>query len=89
MKGMKREIVKYGAKVLTEKASPVTEFDAALEQLVADMFETMYDAPGVGLAAPQVGVSRRLFVMDCSKEKPAVCLHQPGNPPDRRHSGGG
>ncbi len=69
MKGMKREIVKYGAKVLTEKASPVTEFDAALEQLVADMFETMYDAPGVGLAAPQVGVSRRLFVMDCSKEK--------------------
>ncbi len=66
---MKREIVKYGAKVLTEKAAPVTAFDEDLAQLVADMFETMYDAPGVGLAAPQVGVSKRIFVMDCSKEK--------------------
>lgn len=65
---MKREIVKYGAKVLTEKAAPVTTFDEDLARLVADMFETMYDAPGVGLAAPQVGVSKRLFVMDCSKE---------------------
>jgi len=45
---------------------PVTDFDAKLKTLVEDMFETMYDAKGVGLAAPQVAVSTRLFVMDCS-----------------------
>lgn len=65
---MKREISKYGAEVLVKKAAPVTEFDADLKKLVADMFDTMYEAPGVGLAAPQVGVSKRLFVMDCSKD---------------------
>ena len=60
------EIVKYGAPVLETPGEPVTEFDGRLEKLVADMFETMYAARGVGLAAPQVGVSKRLFVMDCS-----------------------
>jgi peptide deformylase len=60
------EIVKYGAPVLETPGEPVTEFDASLEKLVADMFDTMYAARGVGLAAPQVGVSQRLFVMDCS-----------------------
>ena len=51
---------------MARTAEPVTEFDADLKRLVEDMFETMYAAPGVGLAAPQVGVSKRLFVMDCS-----------------------
>ena len=60
------DIVKYGDPVLTERAVEVTEFDDALRKLVDDMFETMYGAPGVGLAAPQVGVLKRLFVMDCS-----------------------
>ena len=60
------EIVKYGEPVLETPGEPVTEFDAGLKRLVADMFETMYASRGVGLAAPQVGVSRRLFVMDCS-----------------------
>jgi len=60
------EIVKYGEPVLERVGDPVTEFDDRLKKLVADMFETMYEARGVGLAAPQVGVSRRLFVMDCS-----------------------
>src|SRR5215210_6966323 len=60
------EIVKYPHPVLETPGEPVTEFDAALRKLVADMFETMDAASGVGLAAPQVGVSRRLFVMDCS-----------------------
>src|SRR5215207_331394 len=60
------EIVKYGDPVLETPGEPVTEFDRRLERLVADMFETMYAARGVGLAAPQVGVARRLFVMDCS-----------------------
>ena len=60
------EIVKYGDPVLERVGDPVTEFDDRLKKLVADMFETMYEARGVGLAAPQIGVSQRLFVMDCS-----------------------
>jgi peptide deformylase len=60
------EIVKYGERVLETPGEPVTEFDEGLRRLVSDMFETMYAARGVGLAAPQIGVSRRLFVMDCS-----------------------
>src|SRR5947209_13185404 len=60
------EIVKYPHEVLETPGEPVVEFDAKLKKLVADMFETMYDSRGVGLAAPQVGVSKRLFVMDCS-----------------------
>ncbi|HEX8163485.1 MAG TPA: peptide deformylase [Pyrinomonadaceae bacterium] len=60
------EIVTYPNPVLGTPGEPVTEFDDALKRLVADMFETMYEARGVGIAAPQVGVSKRLFVMDCS-----------------------
>jgi len=51
-----------GEPVLHESASPVIDFDETLRQLVADMFETMREAPGVGLAAPQVGAGLRLFV---------------------------
>ncbi|SEC18464.1 peptide deformylase [Paramicrobacterium humi] len=51
-----------GDPVLHEPAQPVTEFDDALRTLVEDMFETMDHAPGVGLAAPQVGVGKRVFV---------------------------
>ena len=54
---------------LRTKAQPVTVFDAELKQLVADMFETMYAAPGVGLAATQVNVHRQLLVMDMSEDK--------------------
>jgi peptide deformylase len=60
------DIVKYGDPVLERPGEAVEEFDAGLKRLVSDMFETMYSARGVGLAAPQIGVSRRLFVMDCS-----------------------
>jgi len=63
------DIVKYGDPILTKRADEVTEFDDKLCKLVDDMFETMYGAPGVGLAAPQIGVLRRLFVMDCSGGK--------------------
>ena len=52
-------IVKYGHEVLEKVAEPVTDFDSDLEKLVADMFETMYAANGVGLAAPQIGISKR------------------------------
>jgi peptide deformylase len=53
-----------GDPVLHSVAAPVTAFDAELHQLVSDMFDTMAEAPGVGLAAPQVGVSLRLFVFN-------------------------
>jgi peptide deformylase len=54
---------------LREKAKPVAKFDAALQKLVDDMFETMYAAPGVGLAATQVGIAQRVAVMDCSRDE--------------------
>ncbi|MBA3765550.1 MAG: peptide deformylase [Acidobacteria bacterium] len=63
------EIVHYPDPVLLTPGEAVTEFDENLEKLINDMFETMYAASGVGLAAPQVGVSKRLFVMDCSVGK--------------------
>ncbi len=66
---MKLEIVKYGDPILTKRAEEVTDFDKTLHKLIDDMFETMYAAPGVGLAAPQVGLLKRLFVMDCSSGK--------------------
>lgn len=59
-----RDICLEGAPVLLQTAQAVTEFDDALGDLVRDMFETMYAAPGRGLAAPQVGVSQRVFVVD-------------------------
>jgi peptide deformylase len=68
-------IVKYGQEVLETQAQPVTEFNEALVKLVADMFETMYAAQGVGLAAPQIGISKRLCVIDVtSGEKPEAKL---------------
>src|ERR1051326_7405230 len=63
------EIVKWPAPVLEGRADAVTEFDAVLSKLVSSMFETMYAAPGVGVAAVQIGVPKRLFVMDCSGGK--------------------
>lgn len=57
-------IVKYGQEVLERVAEPVTNFDGELEKLVSDMFETMYAAHGVGLAAPQIGISKGLCVID-------------------------
>jgi peptide deformylase len=57
-------IVISGEPVLHEPAAPVTAFDDTLRQLVSDMFETMDEAPGVGLAAPQVGVGLQVFVYD-------------------------
>lgn len=59
-------IVKYGQPVLEKSAGQVATFDGSLEKLVADMFETMYAAHGVGLAAPQIGISKRLCVIDVS-----------------------
>src|ERR1700747_1634750 len=68
-------IVKYGNPVLEKPAVPVTAFDEELQKLVEDMFESMYAAHGVGLAAPQIGISKRLAVIDNrSKEAPDAKL---------------
>jgi peptide deformylase len=61
-----REIRLFGDPVLTSQAEEVKDFDAKLEKLVADMLETMDAAGGVGLAANQIGVLKRVFVFDCS-----------------------
>lgn len=59
-----RTILHYPDKRLREQTQPVTRFDAELARLLEDMAETMYAAPGVGLAAPQIGVPLRIFVID-------------------------
>ena len=63
------EIKYFGCDVLTQKAEPITEITPEITQLIEDMFHTMYEADGCGLAAPQVGVSKRLFVCDISKDE--------------------
>ena len=71
-------IVKFGSPVLETSAEPVRVFDGELKKLVEDMFESMYAARGVGLAAPQIGIGKRLAVIDVTfKEDPdANCLPQ-------------
>ena len=64
-----RTILTYPNPLLRQKAKPVGSFDKELKQLIDDMAETMYDAPGIGLAAIQIGDSRQLIVVDISKEK--------------------
>lgn len=63
----------WGDPVLRTKARPVESFDDALRKLADGMLETMHAAPGVGLAAPQVGVDRRLFVYDSGERSGALC----------------
>jgi peptide deformylase len=68
-------IVKYGDPVLEKPAAPVEVFDEALRKLLDDMFESMYAAHGVGLAAPQIGISKRIAVIDVTfKEDPNAKL---------------
>jgi len=62
-------ILEYPDPRLRTRARPVEQFDAALGKLIADMFETMYEAPGIGLAASQVDVHRRLIIMDVSDDR--------------------
>ena len=62
------DIITLPDPILRQVAAPVERVDDALRRLAGDMLETMYDAPGIGLAAPQVGVSRRLIVLDVSEK---------------------
>nr|WP_299146940.1 peptide deformylase [uncultured Tateyamaria sp.] len=73
MQGMKRPIILHPDPRLKKLSDPVGDLSDALRTLADDMLETMYDAPGIGLAAPQVGLLHRLIVLDCVKvddEKP-------------------
>lgn len=68
-------IVKYGDPVLEKPAATITNFDDELKKLIEDMFESMYAAHGVGLAAPQIGISKRIAVVDVTfKEDPKAKL---------------
>ena len=69
---MKREILIHPDPRLKKPCAPVPDLSDALRALADDMLETMYDAPGIGLAAPQVGILSRLLVMDCVKEEGAT-----------------
>jgi peptide deformylase len=74
------EIKIYPEKILREKAEPVREFNSELQRLIDDMIETMYSAPGVGLAANQVGVSKQVLVVDVSSKEeksPLIVLINP------------
>src|SRR6201999_135049 len=62
-------IVKFPDPILQRPSAPVTEFDDELRKLVADMFESMYAAQGIGLAAPQIGIAKRLTVIDLRNKK--------------------
>ena len=64
-----REIIKLPDKRLRLNSEPVKRIDAGVRKLVDDMFETMYDAPGIGLAAIQIGVAKRVITMDLSKKE--------------------
>lgn len=79
---MKYRILHYGEEPLREPSQPVTEINDDIRRLVEDMFETMYESKGVGLAAPQVGVNLRLAVIDIG-EDPLVLI----NPQILKHSG--
>ena len=66
-----RDIIIHPDPRLKKPADRITDIDVELRRLADDMLETMYDAPGIGLAAPQVGVGKRMLVMDCVKEEDA------------------
>lgn len=77
---MLRPILRLGDSILSEPARPVDAITPEIEQLIDDMIETMYAAPGIGLAAPQVGMPLRIFVLDLSVGRDPAGLHVMINP---------
>jgi peptide deformylase len=75
-----RPILRLGDSILSEPTRPIDTITPELDTLINDMIETMYAAPGIGLAAPQVGVSLKLFVVDLSLGKDPLALHVMMNP---------
>lgn len=70
-----RNIREYGDEVLTKRCKEVTELTPRLRDLIEDMLETMYEANGVGLAAPQVGILKRIVVIDVTGEDPYILIN--------------
>ena len=70
-----RNIREMGDPVLNKTCKPVTEVTERIAELIEDMFETMYDADGVGLAAPQVGILKRIVVIDVTGEDPILLIN--------------
>lgn len=81
------EILKYPEPILSKVAAPVKNFGGKTAALVNDMLETMYAAPGVGLAAPQIGVSQRIVVLDIDHENPGKQVYKLINPVITRAEG--
>ncbi|MEW6754282.1 MAG: peptide deformylase [Candidatus Latescibacterota bacterium] len=71
---MQREVLKYGARVLRQVCAPVEQVDDEVRALIEDLFDSMHAADGVGLAAPQIGVARRVIVVDVTRQEPQ---HEP------------
>lgn len=78
-----RKIVLHPDEVLEKECEPVKNFDSELHKLLDDMFETMYDAQGVGLAAPQIGIEKQIAVVDTREEEPLELI----NPVIQKSSG--
>ena len=70
-----RKIREMGDAVLNKKSKEVTEITPRIQRLIDDMFETLYDAQGVGLAAPQVGILKRIVVIDVTGEDPILLIN--------------
>ena len=70
-----RNIREYGDEVLTKNCKEVKEMTPRTKELIEDMLETMYDANGVGLAAPQVGILKRIVVIDTTGEDPYILIN--------------
>lgn len=70
-----RNIREYGEEVLTKKCKEVTQMTPRIKELIEDMLETMYEANGVGLAAPQVGILKRIVVIDVTGEDPYILIN--------------
>ena len=81
------EILKYPEATLQKVSAPVKNISAQTVQLIDDMLDTMYAAPGVGLAAPQVGASERIIVMDVDHENPHKQIYKLINPVITRAEG--
>jgi peptide deformylase len=77
---MIRPILRYGAQLLHQPATDVERFDIELQRLIDDMIETMYAAPGIGLAATQIGIPQRVFVVDVSAGRDPDALKVMVNP---------
>ena len=83
-----RKIIEYPEPLLRIKAKDIELFDEELKALIEDMAETMYDAPGIGLAAPQIAVSKQLIVLDMTKageEQHYMAMVNPQSNRPRRH----